>query len=89
MHLVLPVLVTLSVLTIMTSTQALEARKAVLQAQATQTLKITVQVPVHTALQVTPQQVQSYSNVRHEALMTEAVESTSGAQTKVYTATAL
>lgn len=89
MRLVLPLLVTFGVLTIMTSTQALEAKKAILTAKASQTLKITIQVPVHTSLQVTPQRVQGFSNVRHDALMTEAVESTSGAQTKVYTATAL
>ena len=89
MRLILPVLVTFSVLTVMASTQALEAKKLTLQANATQNLKITVHIPVHTALKVTPKQIQGHSNVRDDALITETVESTSGAQTKVYTATAL
>lgn len=77
------------ILTVMTSTQALEAKQAALQAKASQQLKITVNIPVHTVLKLEGNVAQGQSNIRNNALVTEEVESTSQGQTKVYTATAL
>lgn len=89
MRFVTPVLLSFLILTVITSTQALETKQQALQARATQQLKITVNVPVQTTLNVDQQKIQGSSNARDRALVTESVEATSLGQTKVYTATAL